>query len=282
MSSIDDTSRSSFLSGPGEYDMTEHAIRFDDGEAYERYMGRWSRLAGEKFLDWLAPEKGLRWLDVGCGNGAFTETIVQKCNPSSVQGIDPSDAQLAFARTRTALKDAQFSEGNAQSIPVPSQSVDVAVMPLVIFFVPDPPRGVAEMARVVRPGGFVAAYAWDLCGGGFPYEALQDEIRALGGNVPTPPQPEASKMEVLESLWSKAELKEIKTLEIVVERTFESFDEYWSTVLTGASVVAALRALSPENLESLKRTMRGRLRQDDAGKITYSARANAIRGVVSA
>src|ERR1700685_1246301 len=80
--------------------MQTNQIRFGDGAAYERYMGKWSQLAGEIFLDWLAPKPGLRWLDVGCGNGAFTEMLVERCAPVSVQGIDPSEGQLAFARTR--------------------------------------------------------------------------------------------------------------------------------------------------------------------------------------
>lgn len=88
-------------------------IRFDDGAAYERYMGTWSQLVGEAFLDWLAPGPGLRWLDVGCGNGAFTETIVERCAPASVDGIDPSDGQLAYARTRPAARVARFQVGDA-------------------------------------------------------------------------------------------------------------------------------------------------------------------------
>lgn len=84
--------------------MPEQQIVFDDGATYERYMGRWSRLAGDVFLDWLAPEKGLRWLDVGCGNGAFTEMICERCAPGAIDGVDPSEAQLAFARTRPAVK----------------------------------------------------------------------------------------------------------------------------------------------------------------------------------
>src|SRR4051812_24453230 len=87
---------------PRETPMSEPAIRFEDGAAYERMMGTWSRLAGSVFLDWLAPHPGLRWLDVGCGNGAFTELIAQRCAPAAVDGIDPSDAQLAFARGRPA------------------------------------------------------------------------------------------------------------------------------------------------------------------------------------
>ena len=78
--------------------MNDTTIRFDDGAAYERYMGVWSRYAGAEFLDWLAPKPGLRWIDVGCGNGAFTEMIVERCAPSAIQGIDPSEAQLAYAR----------------------------------------------------------------------------------------------------------------------------------------------------------------------------------------
>ena len=155
-------------------------IRFDDGAAYERYMGEWSRLAGETFLDWLAPKAGLRWLDVGCGNGAFTEMLVERCAPASVQGIDPSEGQLAYARARPAARLAQFRQGDAMALPFPDDTFDAAVMPLVIFFVPEPARGVAEMARVVCPGGAVTAYAWDMEGGGFPYQALHDEMRGLG------------------------------------------------------------------------------------------------------
>src|SRR5207302_4560772 len=115
---------------------------------------------------------GLRWLDVGCGNGAFTETIVERCAPLSVDGVDPSAEQLAYARTRPASLIAQFKQGDAMALPFPDNVFDAIVMPLVIFFVPDPAKGVAEMARVVVPGGLVTAYSWDMFGGGFPYDAL--------------------------------------------------------------------------------------------------------------
>src|SRR5437016_14243467 len=96
-----------------EVAMAEQQIRFVDGAAYERMMGTWSRLAGEIFIDWLAPRSGLRWIDVGCGNGAFTQLIVDRCWPAEVQGIDPSEAQLAFARARPAARVAQFGPGEA-------------------------------------------------------------------------------------------------------------------------------------------------------------------------
>ena len=89
--------------------MAEQQIRFDDGDAYERSMGVWSRLAGEIFLDWLAPSPALQWADIGCGSGAFTELLVQRCAPEEVQGIDPSEGQLAFARTRPAARSPNSS-----------------------------------------------------------------------------------------------------------------------------------------------------------------------------
>jgi ubiquinone/menaquinone biosynthesis C-methylase UbiE len=97
--------------------MAEHQIRFDDGAAYERMMRAWSRLAGEIFLDWIAPRPGLRWVDVGCGNGAFTELVVERCAPAEVQGIEPSEGQLAYARARPATRMAEFRQGDAMALP---------------------------------------------------------------------------------------------------------------------------------------------------------------------
>ncbi|HVF54988.1 MAG TPA: methyltransferase domain-containing protein [Pyrinomonadaceae bacterium] len=260
--------------------MATDQIRFDDGAAYERYMGEWSRLAGETFLDWLAPKSGLRWLDVGCGNGAFTEMLVERCAPASVQGIDPSEAQIAFARTRPAARVAQFRQGDAMAQPFPDDTFDAAVMPLVIFFVPDPARGVAEMARVVCPGGTVSAYAWDMEGGGFPYEALRVEMRGLGVAVPEPPSPGASRIDAMRDLWTGAGLDSVETLEINVQRPFADFDDYWATILGGPSVGPKLAALTPEDAAQLRARMRERLPADATGRIICSARANAVKGRV--
>jgi SAM-dependent methyltransferase len=255
-------------------------IRFNDGAAYERYMGNWSQLAGQTFLEWLAAEPGLRWLDVGCGNGAFTEMLVEQCAPLSVHGIDPSEEQLAFARKRPSLRAAQLDRGDAMALPFSDHTFDAAVMPLVIFFVPDPIRGVAEMVRVVRPGGVVAAYAWDMAGGGFPYSALHAEIRELGTAVPAPPSPDASRTEAMQDLWTGAGLDAVETRQITVQRTFADFDDYWTTIQGGASVGPKLAAMAPEQTARLKARMRERLPVDPAGRITYGARANAVRGRV--
>ena len=244
-------------------------------------MGKWSQLAGERFLDWLTPASGLRWLDVGCGNGAFTEMIVDRCAPSSVDGIDPSEGQLAYARSRSASRIARFRQGNAMALPFPDNAFDAAVMPLVIFFVPEPARGVAEMARVVGPGGTVTAYAWDMAGGGFPYDALHLEMRGLGVAVPVPPSPAASRLDVMRELWAGAGLNEIDTREIAVERTFADFDDYWTTILGGPSVGPKLKAMASEDLALLQTRMRQRLPADATGRITCAARANAVRGFVA-
>jgi SAM-dependent methyltransferase len=255
-------------------------ILFNDGAAYERYMGRWSQLAGESFLAWLAPQPGLRWLDVGCGNGAFTEMLVERCAPVSVHGIDPSEAQLVFARTRPAARMAQYRQGDAMALPFPDDTFDAAVMALVIFFVPEPARGVGEMARVVSPGGMVAAYAWDMPGGGFPYANLQAQMREMGVSVPVPPSPHASRLEVMQDLWVGAGLEAVETRAISVQRTFADFDDYWTTILGGPSVGPQLAAMSPEQVSALKGRMRTLLPTDAAGRITYSARANAVKGRV--
>jgi SAM-dependent methyltransferase len=255
-------------------------IRFTDGTAYERYMGKWSQLAGETFLDWLAPQTGLRWLDVGCGNGAFTEMLIGRCAPASVQGIDPSEEQLVYARTRLAPHVAQFHQGDAMALPFPDDTFDAAVMPLVIFFVPDPAKGVAEMARVVRPGGTVAAYAWDMLGGGFPYETLRAEMRALDVPVPDAPSVEASRIDAMQDLWTRSGLDAVETREITVRRTFADFDDYWTAVLGGSSFGPRLAAMASEDLALLQARMRVCLPADATGRITYGARANAVKGRV--
>ena len=259
--------------------MTEQPYRFDDGAAYERLMGVWSRSAGEIFLDWLAPPPGARWIDVGCGNGAFTELIVERCAPTAIEGIDPSEGQLGFARTRPAARVAMFRQGDAMALPFVDASFDAAVMALVIFFVPQPARGVAEMARVTKPGGLVSAYAWDVVGGGLPFQPFIAEMRAMGMTPPLPPSFEASRMEALRDLWKGAALQDIETRQIVVKRTFDDFDDFWTTNML-ANIGAAVAAMPPGDAERLKAQVRARVPADATGRIIHTAHANAIKGRV--
>jgi SAM-dependent methyltransferase len=260
--------------------VAEQQIRFEDGAAYERMMGVWTRFAGDIFLDWLAPRPGLRWIDVGCGNGAFTELLIERCAPAEVHGIDPSEGQLAFARNRPAGRVAKFDRGDAMALPFPKARFDAAIMALVIFFAPDPAKGVAEMVRVVAPGGTVAAYAWDMMGGGFPGEPFQAEMRSMGLSPPLPPSVGASRIEALRALWTDAGLHAVETREITVSRTFADFDDLWSVTLLGGSIGPVIAAMSSQDAERLKARVRARLPADEAGRITYAGRANEVKGRV--
>jgi SAM-dependent methyltransferase len=258
--------------------MTAHQIRFVDGAAYERMMGVWSRLAGEIFLDWLAPAGGLRWLDVGCGSGAFSHLVSERCAPSALDGIDPAEPQLAFARTRPGMSAARFRQGDAMALPFADDSFDAATMALVIFFVPDPAKGVAEMARVVAPGGLVAAYAWDMLGGGFPLAALRDEVAAMGIDPPRPPSAAASTIEALRALWTGAGLEAVETRTIDAPRSFADFDEFWTIALLGVSVTSVLASMREADVVRLKERVRARLPAGPDGRVTIGARANAVKG----
>lgn len=251
--------------------------RFADGAKYDRLMGKWSVLAGVKFLNWLAAPSRLKWIDIGCGSGAFTELIVESCAPVSVDAIDPAEGQLAYARSRPGTGMAQFRVGDAMALPFADATFDAAVMALVIFFVPDPAKGVAEMVRVVRPGGLVTAYAWDATRGGAPIEVMWSELEAAGLAPPRPPSGQASRMENLRQLWADAGLQEIETSEIVVMRSFVDFDEFWA-INTATNFGPAIAKLAPDDAVALKQRVRNRLPADAVGRISFSARANAIKG----
>ena len=261
--------------------MTEAPALFADGSAYERLMGRWSQLAGTTFLEWLALPKGLKWLDVGCGNGAFTETLIAKNDPAAVTGIDPSEGQLAYARTRPGTKLAEFRAAGAQSIPFADKSFDAAVMPLVISFVPDPVKAVAEMKRVVRPGGCVAAYMWDVPGGGLPLEPIQVVMREMGAPDVNPPGYAASTQQRMREVWTENGLTSIETRVIKIRIRYTDFDDFWNSnsVPVGPSG-QAIAKLSPEKKEQLKATLRERLPRAADGSISYEPFANAVKGLV--
>jgi ubiquinone/menaquinone biosynthesis C-methylase UbiE len=252
-------------------------ITFRDGAAYDAMMGGWSRAVGELFLDWLRPEPDLEWIDVGCGSGAFTSLIVERCAPRSIVGIDPSDAQLDFARTRGLEPVARFEAGDAMGLNVPDVSNDVAVAALVVHFMPDPQTGITEMVRVVRPGGLVATYAWDLLGGGFPYAAMHDAMRSLGLAVPDPPHPEAADAQELERLWRSAGLVSLKQRRFEVSQPYHDFEHYWEAATSSPRIAAGLASAPAEVLADLQNRVRTALQLKD-GDIAPVAWANAIAG----
>jgi len=167
------------------------------------------------------------------------------------------------------------------SVPFPTDTFDAATMALVISFVPNPAKGVAEMVRVVRPGGTVAAYVWDMLGGGYPWESIRIEMRAMGLSALNPSSQGASRIEALRDLWTRTGLDAVETREITVQRTFDDFEDFWTTSLLASSAQPIFAAMAPSDIELLKARVRARSPADATGRITYSARANAVRGLVA-
>jgi ubiquinone/menaquinone biosynthesis C-methylase UbiE len=277
---IEATPHPAKIGGPEEFSMTEPGQMFSDGKTYERMMGRWSKRVGVQFLDWLAAPKGLHWVEVGCGNGAFTEELIAHCAPSAVSAVDPSEGQLAFARTRPAAKLAQFRLGDAQALPFPDRSFDAAAMALVITFIPDPAKAVAEMARVVRPGGPVATYMWDVAGGGLPLAPVGRALKAMGKEY-SRISDAAARRDTMQALWQGAALREVETSVIRITVDFASFDDFCASNLVPIGPAGQVIAkMSPGELEELKAHLRKLLPIAADGSIAYEAFANAVKGRV--
>jgi ubiquinone/menaquinone biosynthesis C-methylase UbiE len=255
---------------------------FTDGEAYERLMGRWTRLVGEVFLDWLDVPKDLRWLDVGCGNGAFTAELIARCAPATVMAIDPSDDQLAYARIRPGVKTAEFRVGDAQKLAFDDDSFDVAIMALVISFLPDPDKAVAELARVVRPGGWVATYMWDIPGGGATVDPIYIALESMGMTTSVrPPNPAVSRRQAMEDLWKNAGFESVDTRVIRIPVTYSNFDDFWdsNTVPVGQQG-KLIASMSMSAREQFRARLRERLPSASDGRIVYESFANAVKGRV--
>jgi SAM-dependent methyltransferase len=260
----------------------KEGVWFADGEAYEHYVGRWSRPVGQMFLDWLAPVSGLRWADVGCGTGALTETILSKADPERVVGVEPSEGFLGLARTSIEDQRAEFKIGDALSLPLDDHIFDVVVSGLVLNFVPDRKKALEEMRRIVKPGGTIAAYVWDYAGEMqlmryfwssvcelFPDGASHDE----GNKFPI------CKPEPLMDLFHAAGLEAIEANALDAPTVFVDFDDYWSPFLRGQGPAGAYCvSLSAEDQERLRSHLENALPFSDDGSIALIARAWAVRG----
>ena len=206
--------------------MSEKTIVFEDGNAYENMTGIWSQLLGKEFIEWLNTASGLSWVDIGCGTGAFTAQVAELCSPSHLLGIEPSEAQIEFARKRSMAHSATFQTGDATALPCEPSSFDLATMALVLFFLPDPVLGMAEMKRVVKSEGTLAAYVWDIPGGGLPHEWLHQEFRKRGIDYPLPPSSDVSRMDELEKLWTETGLQSVECKQFRATRTFQTLKNF--------------------------------------------------------
>ena len=257
---------------------------WDSGDAYERYVGRWSREIATGFLRWLAPRPGLAWADVGCGTGALTATILSECEPSSVCGVDSSEGFVSQARRRIGDQRARFETGDAAHLPWKSGVCDVTVSGLVLNFVRDHESMTREMARITRPGGRVAAYVWDYAGGMQMIRHFWDAAIAVSPGDAKLDQAEQFPLcqpEPLRALFEHTGLQSVAVRAIDIRTVFRDFDDYWVPFLgrTGTAPTY-LASVGGEVQERIRLHLRSRLTSTGDGPIELTARAWAVQGVV--
>jgi SAM-dependent methyltransferase len=252
------------------------------GGAYEPYVGRWSRLVAQEFLPWLGVARDGSWVDVGCGTGALTATILATQNPRSVDGVEPSEGFLNFAREHNRDERATFTAGDAAALPLDPASRDAVVSGLVLNFVPDAALAVAEWRRVLRSGGVAAAYVWDYAGEMQMMRYFWDAATLLDAEVMEIEEAKRfplCKPEPLADLWRSCGLAEVEVRAINVPTVFADFDDYWSPFLGGQGAAPAYAmTLSDEQRSRLRERLRGALPYEADGSIRLIARAWAVKG----
>jgi len=253
------------------------------GDAYERYMGRWSRALAREFLSWLHAPSGAHWLEVGCGTGALTAAIVSSCDPRAIVACDPSEAFIAHARHALAAPRVTFVTGGAESLPSRDGGFDLAVSALVLNFVPDPREALAALRQRLRPGGTVAACVWDYAAGMEFLRVFWDEAAAV--NARAAALDEGSRFPLcapaaLRTLFEAAGLTQVHTGAVEIETPFADFDDYWEPFLSGTGPAPAFVAsLEPAARDDLRQRLRRRLPPASTGEIRLRARAWSVRGV---
>ncbi|MEP7136622.1 MAG: methyltransferase domain-containing protein [Chloroflexota bacterium] len=253
------------------------------GDLYEPYVGRWSRLVAQKFLKWLDVPEQRRWLDVGCGTGALSQTILKICNPQVVKGIDRSDGFVAYARAKVDDRRAAFEVGDAQSLPVDSDMYDSAISGLVLNFVPQPEKMVSEMARAVKKAGSVAVYVWDYADKMQLMRYFWDAAIALDpavANLDESPRFPICNPNALQELFDNAGLSQVETRAIDIETHFKDFGDYWNPFLGGQGPAPTYAmSLSEEKRIRLREKLRTSLPFAADGSIPLLARAWSVKGV---
>jgi SAM-dependent methyltransferase len=254
------------------------------GDAYERYVGRWSRQVAPRFLEWLAPAPGLRWADIGAGTGALTASILARCAPSQVTGVDLAEAFVKLARQQVTDPRATFEVGDAARLPWGDDAHDMAVSGLVLNFVPDPAAMVREMARVTQPGGRVAAYVWDYADGMQMMRRFWDA--AIAEDEAARPIAESLRFAIckpapLESLFAGVGLRAVEARPIDIVMAFRDFDDYWLPFLGGTGPAPAyLISRDEPTRERIRQRLQRALLAQPGQPIELASRAWAVVGIV--
>jgi SAM-dependent methyltransferase len=253
------------------------------GDSYEPYVGRWSRLVAKEFIRWLAlPDNG-RWLDVGCGTGALSHTILEMANPKTVNGIDRSEDYVESARSKINDPRAGFEVGNAQMLSFESEAFDAVVSGLVLNFVPQPDQMIAEMARVVRSGGMVALYVWDYAGKMQMMRHFWNAVSALDSTARDLDEGRRFPIcnpDSIKKLFQNAGLFQIEVHPIDISTDFKDFNDYWAPFLGGQGPAPGYAiSLSEEQRARLRQRIYNSLPFALDGSIPLTARAWAVSGI---
>ena len=256
---------------------------WESGDSYEQYVGRWSRIVAREFIRWLAVPDDRRWLDVGCGTGALSQTILNLARPAKVKGIDRSENFVNAARKGVNSLRAEFEAGDAQSLPVESETCDAAVSGLVLNFIPQPGRMVAEMARAVRKNGTVAVYVWDYAG---KMQFMRHFWNAAAALDPAAFELDEGRRfplcnpKALAELFQNAGVRSLETRPIDIATDFKNFEEYWNPFLGGqGSAPGYAMSLSEERRARLRERIYDSLPFALDGSIPLVARAWAVKGI---
>lgn len=254
---------------------------WSSGQAYDAFMGRWSRLIAREFIGWLGVHPGKRWLDVGSGTGMLSRAILELAEPSALVGIDKTEPFVELARAQTADHRATFRVGDAQELKTERGEFDAVVSGLVINFVPSPPKMVAEMARACRIYGRVGLYVWDYSAMGMitsfweAASALDPQATVSRANTQT----NIPSSRALWDLFLDAGMNDVTTRNLTVPIVFRDFDDYWNPFLGGqGSAASYLATLSADKQAALKQALRERLPTEADGSIHLTARAWAVKG----
>jgi SAM-dependent methyltransferase len=251
-------------------------------DAYEAFMGRWSRLVAEQFIRWLDSEPGLTWLDVGCGTGALVSAISNLADPFSIIACDPSKSFVDHARRRIQDPRVSMVLAGADSLPENPGGFHRVVSGLVLNFLPEPRQAVGEMRERVRPGGIVAAYVWDYAGRMEHLRIFWDEAVAMDPSARDLDEGVRFSMcrrDALESMFRGAGMRDVRSDAVEIRMRFETFSDYWKPFLRGTGPAPAyVASLSGERRAELRGRLESRLAARSEGAIALAARAWAVQG----